>query len=320
MRTYDGHRTVTPGALRAPVVAIGNFDGVHRGHRALLDAARARAAELGGEVVVLTFEPHPTAVLAPHLAPPMLTTRARKLELLAAAGVDAVVVEPFTHAFAARPAAAFVDELLVGALGARHVVVGWDFTYGQGRGGTTSTLEAHGARAGFGVTIVDKVTVDDGVASSTRVRGLLRGGDLDAAARVLGRRYDLDGVVVQGAQRGRTIGVPTANVAPDVELVVAPGIYACTLQPLDVPGAAPLPAVASLGTNPTFVERGRLVLEVHVLDWDGDLYGQRVRVAFVARLRDEARYDSVDALIAQIHRDIADARAALAAPAAPATR
>jgi riboflavin kinase/FMN adenylyltransferase len=148
----------------------------------------------------------------------------------------------------------------------------------------------------------------------------LRGGDLDAAARVLGRRYDLDGVVVQGAQRGRTIGVPTANVAPDVELVVAPGIYACTLQPLDVPGAAPLPAVASLGTNPTFVERGRLVLEVHVLDWDGDLYGQRVRVAFVARLRDEARYDSVDALIAQIHRDIADARAALAAPAAPATR
>ncbi len=317
MQIFDGHRHLpAPLGLPAPVVVIGNFDGVHHGHRALLTAARARATALGGTVVVLTFDPHPTAVLAPHLAPPLLTGRARKLELLAAAGVDAVLIEPFTHALAALPAAAFVDQILVGALGARHVVVGWDFTYGQGRGGTTSILAAHGARAGFGVTVVDKVTVGDVPASSTRIRGALRGGDLAAAERLLGRRYDVDGVVVRGAQRGRTIGVPTANVAAEVDLVVAPGIYACTLQPLDG-GGPPLDAVASLGTNPTFVAHGKLVLEVHVLDWAGDLYDQRVRVTFVARLRDEARYDSVDALLVQIRQDIVDARAALAAAPAP---
>jgi riboflavin kinase/FMN adenylyltransferase len=311
MRVFDGHRTFE--AMPSPVVVIGNFDGVHLGHRALIDAARARADELGGSVVVLTFDPHPTAVLAPHLASSMLTSRARKLELLAAAGVDACVIEPFTHAFAALPAPAFVDQVLHGAFGARHVVVGWDFTYGQGRGGTTSTLEAHGARVGFGVTIVGKITVGDVPASSTRIRGALRGGDLPTAERLLGRRYDLDGVVVRGAQRGRAIGVPTANLDPDVDLILAPGIYACTLA-LDPPGgAAPLPAVASLGTNPTFAEHGgRLVLEVHVLDWDGDLYDQRVRVTFVARLRDEAKFDGVDALIQQIQKDIADARTALA--------
>jgi riboflavin kinase/FMN adenylyltransferase len=303
MQVFAGHRALDR-ALRAPAVAIGNFDGVHRGHQALLAAARAAADAQGGEAVVLTFDPHPISVLMPHLAAPLINTTARKCELLAERGVDATVVEPFVPELANLTADEFVDQVLVDALRARHVVVGWDFHYGAGRTGTTETLRAHGARRGFTVEIVDRVTIDGEPASSTRVRGHLRAGDLAAAEKLSGHGYDVDGVVVHGAKRGRTIGVPTANVAPDGDLLLAPGIYACRLD-----GRA---AVASLGTNPTFVERGKLVLEVHVLDWDGDLYDRRVRVAFITRLRDEAKFDSIDALVDQIRADIADARKHLA--------
>jgi riboflavin kinase/FMN adenylyltransferase len=257
-------------------------------------------------------------VLSPHGAPPRVSSLGRRLELLAAAGVDAAVVEPFTRELAACSADAFVDDILLGALGARAIVVGYDFCYGHGRTGSTDMLRAHGARAGAEVEIVPPVEVGGEVASSSKIRAYLRAGDLPGAERLLGRRWDIDGVVVHGAKRGRTIGIPTANVAPDSDLAIAPGIYAVTLAPQGGEGgegaatAAPLPAVASLGTNPTFVENGGLVLEVHVLDWDGDLYDRRVRVTFAARLRDEARYDSVDALLAQIRIDIAQARAALA--------
>ncbi len=303
---YEGHRAL-PGRLAAPCVAIGNFDGVHVGHQALLAMARRRAAEHGGVSVALTFDPHPTAVLAPHLAPPPLTTRARKLELIAAAGVDVCVVEPFTPALAALPAERFVDEVLLGALGVRHVIVGWDFTYGQGRGGTTSTLAAHGERAGFGVDVIDKVDAGGEVASSTKIRGLLRGGDLPGARRLLGRDWDVDGVVVRGARRGRAIGFPTANVETDLDPPLPTGIYAGRVEAKSL--ARPWPAAISLGTNPTYDEHGgRLVLEAHLLDWDGDLYDQRVRVGFVSRLRDEQKFDSVDALIAQIRLDCDAAR------------
>lgn len=306
MDVFDGHRALGR-PLRRPAITIGNFDGVHLGHAALIARARA-AAGTAGEAVVLTFEPHPTRVLAPHLAPPLLTTRARKIELLAAAGADAVVIEPFGTALAALPAERFVEDILAGALGAAHVVVGGDFTYGKGRGGNVETLAAAGARHGFGVTVVPPVTVDGEIASSTRVRRYLRDGDPARAAALLGRPYDVDGVVIRGAGRGRGLGIPTANVAPDGDLLAAPGIYAVTLQRPGV-DAAPLPAVASLGTNPTFVDGGALVLEVHVLDFDADLYDTRVRTTFIARLRDEARFDSVDALLAQIDADIAAARA-----------
>jgi len=308
MQVYEGHATI-PAPLRDACVAIGNFDGVHLGHQALLATARRRADELGGVAVALTFAPHPATVLTPNLAPPLILGRPRKLELLAAAGLDACVVEPFTASLAAMSAEAFIDRVLVQGLGARRICVGYDFKYGAGRGGTTSTLEAHGAAAGFGVDVLDKVLVGDEVASSTRIRGYLRGGDLDAAARLLGRPFDVDGVVVRGAARGRQLGFPTANVGPDVDVLLAPGIYACWLED---PGGARHAAVASLGRNPTFVDGGPLVLEVHVLDWSGDLYDQRVRVTFAARLRDEARFDGVDALIAQIQRDCDDARRVLA--------
>jgi riboflavin kinase/FMN adenylyltransferase len=239
----------------------------------------------------------------------MLSSLDRRLELLASAGVDAVVVEPFTLELAGLAPDTFVDEVLLAALRARAIVVGYDFTYGRGRAGTTETLGRHAARAGVEIAIVPAVDVDGEVASSTRIRQYLDDGNVGAAARLLGRHWDVDGTVVHGAKRGRAIGIPTANIAPASDLVVAPGIYAVTLA---VEGQPARPAVASLGRNPTFVEQGGLVLEVHVLDWDGDLYDRRVRTTFVSRLRDELKFDSVDALIAQIHSDIDRARRDLA--------
>jgi len=300
------HLSTPPRALVRPAIAIGNFDGVHRGHAALI--ATAREVADGGEVCALTFEPHPVQILAPAVAPVRLTTERRKLELLASVGADVVVVLPFTTALAAMPATGFVHAVLGAALGARHVVVGADFTYGQGRAGTIATLRADGATAGFDVTILEPVQVEGAIASSTRVRAALRAGDLPQAQAVLGRRFDVDGVVVRGAGRGKGLGIPTANLAPEGDLAIAGGIYAVTLE---VDGVA-YPAVASLGTNPTFVERGALTLEVHVLDFDRELYGKTVRVSFVARLRDELKYTTVEALLAQIAVDVAQARAILA--------
>jgi len=301
---FRGYRSVPawPGAA----VAIGNFDGVHLGHRALIDRVRALATG-DARAVVLTFDPHPSAVLSPSNAPAKLCSLDRRLELIAAAGADAVVVEPFTKELAALAPDAFVDDIVLGALNARVIVVGYDFNYGAGRAGTTEALRAHGARKGVAVDVVAAVAAGGEVASSTKIRGLLRAGDVAGAARLLGRWWDVEGVVVHGAKRGRAIGVPTANVLPDHPLLVLPGIYAVLLE-LD---GQRLPAVASLGTNPTFVDGGALVLEVHVLDWEGDLYDRRVRIAFVARLRGEEKFASVDALIAQIRRDIADARGPL---------
>lgn len=293
----------------AAAVAIGNFDGVHLGHRALIDRARALARAAGGRTVVLTFDPHPAAVLAPDTAPPVLTSLARRLELLAAAGADVVVVEPFTREFAGVGADAFVDDILVGGLGATAIVVGYDFMYGSARTGTIDSLRSHGDRLGVQVDIVPAVEVGGELASSTRIRSHLRDGDLPAAARLLGRPWDVDGVVVHGAKRGRAIGVPTANIRPDTELPIRPGIYAVRLGIVDDDDS--LAAVASFGTNPTYVEGGGLQLEVHVLDWDGDLYDRRVRTSFVAHLRDEATFTSTAALVEQIRVDIAQARSLL---------
>jgi len=307
MQVVYGHRCAP--AWEGAAIAIGNFDGVHLGHRALISRARELAAARGALTVALTFDPHPAALLAPARAPVMLTTLERRIELLAAAGVDAVVVEPFTHALAGASPDAFVDDVVIRGLHARAIVVGYDFSYGQGRTGNVEALRAHGVDAGIEVAIVAPVMVDGEIAASTRVRNHLRAGDLAGAARMLGRPWDVDGVVVHGAERGRAIGVPTANIEPELDLAVAPGIYAVTLS---ADGGPALPAVASLGTNPTFVDGGKLVLEVHVLDWHGDLYDRRVRTTFVARLRDEQTFSSVEALVAQIWRDVANARVVLA--------
>lgn len=294
MQVLRGH---SGSSWESCAVAIGNFDGVHAGHRALV----AQAHALGSPAVVLTFDPHPNTLFG--TPPAKLCSLERRLELLEAAGADAVVVEPFTRELAACAAELFVDEVLLASLKARAIVVGYDFSYGAHRAGSIDTLREHAARADVALAIVQPVEVDGEVASSTRIRAHLLAGDVPAANRLLGRRWDVDGLVVHGAKRGRAIGIPTANIAPRSDLAIAPGIYACTLDGM--------PAVASLGTNPTFVEQGGLVLEVHVLDWDGDIYDRVVRIAFAAKLRDEARYDSIDALLAQIRIDIEHARVTL---------
>jgi riboflavin kinase/FMN adenylyltransferase len=304
---YRGHHEV-PGWRTGAAVAIGNFDGVHLGHQALIRRAREIAGAQDAKTVVLTFDPHPSVLLVPR-APQRISSLERRLELLEAAGADVVVIEPFTRELASVAAHAFIDNIVIGALCARAIVVGYDFTYGQGRAGTTDALRAHGGRAGIEVAIIAAVEVGGEVASSSRVRGHLRDGDLAAAERLLGRPWDIDGVVVHGAKRGRTIGIPTANIKTDTELLLRSGIYAVRFE---VDGKT-LPGVASLGTNPTFVENGGLVLEVYLLDFDGDLYGKRTRTTFVSRIRDEAKFDSVDALLAQIRQDIDAARRILGA-------
>jgi len=303
MQVVYGHHNAP--AWRGAAIAIGNFDGVHLGHRALIARARELAAARDALSVALTFDPHPSTLLAPARAPLLLTSIERRIELLAEAGVDAVVVEPFTRELAAVAPDEFVDDVMIHALRACAIIVGYDFRFGQGRTGTVEGLRAHSVDAGIEVAIVPAVKVDGEIAASTKIRGHLRAGELARAERMLGRPWDVDGVVVHGAERGRAIGVPTANILPEVELAIAPGIYAVTLG---VEGGSAMPAVASLGTNPTFVDDGGLVLEVHVIDWSGDLYGRRVRTTFVARLRDELKFDSVDALIEQMGRDVAETR------------
>lgn len=302
MEVVRGHKHAS--GTRPAAVAIGNFDGVHLGHRALIARAQQLAAAHDARTVVLTFDPHPATVFSPSTAPKQLSSLARRIELLGEAGAEVVVVEPFTRELANCPPDAFIDEIVLHSLRATAMVVGYDFTYGANRAGTTDALRAQGTRAGVEVDVVPAIERDGEVASSTRIRGHLREGDLGAAERLLGRRWDIDGIVVHGAARGRTIGVPTANISPHSDLPICGGIYAVTLR---VDGTE-RPAVASLGTNPTFVDAGAQTLEVHVLDWDGDLYDRDVRTTFVARLRDEAKYDSVDALVAQIRADIAAAR------------
>jgi riboflavin kinase/FMN adenylyltransferase len=309
VEVFDGHRALFR-PLRAPAVCLGNFDGVHVGHRALFAATRAAADRLGGDAVAYTFEPHPAYVLAPDLAPPLITSRERKLELLAAAGIDVCIMEPFSRELAAWTPQQFVDTVLVATLRAKHAVVGYDFTFGKDRAGTTDLLAAAGRAAGFDVTVVPQVTVDGLVASSTKVRDFALLGKLDGVRRLLGRDLDIDGTVVAGDRRGRAIGFPTANLAVAEDLLVPqPGVYAVRATLLAT--GERFGGVANLGTRPTFGDGGALSLEVHVFDLDRDLYGQRLRVAFVERIRGERKFAGIDALVAQIRDDAARARSML---------
>ena len=309
MDIFRGHNAL-PRALRNPVVAIGNFDGVHRGHAFIFGQARRLAQGLGGEAVVLTFDPHPAKVLAPSFAPPLISTPARKLELIAATGVDATVLEPFDRAFASRSPEAFVKDVLAAGLGARHVIVGYDFTFGQKRSGNVQLLAELGPRHGFGVTVVAPVTVDGIVCSSTKVREFVLEGRVDGAALVLGRDPEVEGEVVRGDGRGRTIGVPTANVRSETELLPKTGVYAGWAERLG--DGRRWVAAINVGTNPTFVAGQQIRVEAHLLDCDEDLYGERLRVGFARRLRDEERFDSRDALVAQIRKDVEETRAVMA--------
>jgi riboflavin kinase/FMN adenylyltransferase len=288
--------------LTGSALALGNFDGVHLGHQALFRVAASLA-----KPVALTFEPHPGKVLQPELAPKLITTLGRKLELFAASGLHAAVVVPFTLAYATTSAEAFEASLLDG-LGASHLVVGQDFTYGSRRSGTVASLRLAAARRSARVEVVEPLTVEGVVASSSRIREYLLEGRVSAARALLGRAFDLDGVVVRGAGRGRTLGWPTANVQTDAEIRPGSGVYAVRVRLGPEKDAPWRGGAANVGSKPTFGGKD-VTVEVHVLDWSADLYGQSVRVEFLERLRPEQRFGSAEELAAQIRLDVGAARA-----------
>jgi riboflavin kinase/FMN adenylyltransferase len=294
-----------PPAAKGAVVAIGNFDGVHLGHCAVIEEAARRAAELGAPHAVLTFEPHPRSVFRPELAPFRLTPYPAKARLIETLGVELLFALRFDLDFAKKTPEEFARRILGEGLGARHVLAGYNFVFGHGRAGTPARLIELGKAHGFGVTIVPPVTRADGeVISATAVREHLLRGAPKAAAALLGRPWEIEGVVEEGDRRGRSIGFPTANVALGEHLRPATGVYA-----VEVEGRGP--GVANLGWRPTVGGRD-LRLEVHLFDFAGDLYGSTLRVALVEYLRGERRFESIEALKAQIAEDARQARLVLA--------
>ncbi len=307
MKVHRAWRSLPPVA-RGCAVAIGNFDGVHRGHRAVIEAARRHGVGAAG-LAVLTFEPHPKEVVSPATAPRRLTPLRRKIELLRELGCDHLFLLHFDRALMAMPAAAFVEELLVARLGIAALACGESFRFGHKRQGDTGLLAAAGARHGFAFRAVPPVLDGGLVCSSTRIRAALDAGDLATANRLLGYPFIVSGLVRHGDARGRTIGFPTANIAPDPRRHALPatGVYAVRAGQRTAAGTVWHPGVANLGRRPTFAG-DRLLLEVHLFDTQPDLYGQRLDVAFLARLRGEATFAGIDALKAQIARDCAAAR------------
>jgi riboflavin kinase / FMN adenylyltransferase len=305
MKLFSSLQEASDGSLKGCAICLGNFDGVHLGHQALF----AEAAQ-HGPLVALTFHPHPGKVLQPQLAPRLIVSQARKLELLEGCGVQAVIVQPFSTEYARTTPEVFEASLLDG-VGARTVVVGYDFTYGTRRAGTVQSLERAASARGAQVKTVPAVSIEGVVVSSSKIREYVLEGRVEAAARLLGRPFDLDGPVVPGAGRGRTIGFPTANVDTTNELRPAAGVYAVRARVLGEAGAGWHGGAANIGVKPTF-GGGELTIEAHLFDFSGDLYGRQLRVEFLERLRPEKRFASVSELSSQIGRDLEAARAAVA--------
>jgi len=296
-------------------VAIGKFDGVHVGHRAVIGSLIGHARGDALRAVVVTFDRNPLALLAPERCPEEIVGLDQKIELLAQSGVDDVVVLPFTAEFAARSPDDFVSSVLVDALHARCVLVGADFRFGARGAGTVDTLRSLGARSGFVVDVVADVSDGEGArTSSSAIRAALRAGEIDRAARMLGRPPRLRGRVVHGLKRGRELGYPTANLAPRSDgFVPAEGVYAGWLVDHDALGAPRYPAAISIGVNPTFDDVSERQVEAHVIDADLDLYGHLVDIEFAERIRGMVAYQGVDALIEQMGHDVDDARRTTAA-------
>ncbi|HEY4192074.1 MAG TPA: bifunctional riboflavin kinase/FAD synthetase [Mesorhizobium sp.] len=302
--------TPLPDRLRGGVVAIGNFDGVHRGHQAVLDRALAQAHRLGVPALALTFEPHPRKVFRPDVPLFILTPPSMKAKLLSKLGFSALVEQPFTREFSGLSAQAFVTEVLERNLGISHVVTGFNFHFGKDRQGGPAYLIEAGKRHGFGVTLVDAFR-DEGaeVVSSSRVRALLSEGDPAQAAGLLGYRYTVEGEIVGGEKLGRTLGFPTANIRLSPESTLKEGIYAVRFRRAD---GTLYDGVASYGRRPTVDDDGAPLLETFVFDFTGDLYGEVCDVSFFAYLRGEIKFDGLEALVVQMKRDEAEARALLA--------
>lgn len=289
------------------VITIGNFDGVHRGHVELFRQVKAASAQRGLPSVVVTFDPHPLAVLAPKAAPPLITTFSQKAALIAEAGVDCLAVIEFTPEFSRMPAEAFVREILVGFLGMRHIIIGHDYAFGKDRQGNRETLERLGKECGFTLEDIDPVGEGGAIFSSSLARRLISGGDMPAAAGILGRYHVISGTVVHGREIGHTLGFPTANIAARNELVPPDGVYAVMVAV----GGHFLKGACNIGNNPTF-EGGGNTIEVFLLDFSGQLYDREITVYFVQRLRGEAKFPDAESLVRAIQQDVATTRTILA--------
>ena len=289
------------------VVTIGNFDGVHLGHREIFRRVVGAARACQASATVITFEPHPLRLLAPEKAPPRINTPAEKVRLIRASCIDLLAILPFTRKLAALPAAEFVERILVEKLAVRHLVIGYDSAFGRNRQGDAAFLAAAAKAHGFTLEVLEPLRAGEEVYSSTRIRQTLLRGDVRGVVGVLGRHFTLDGTVVSGDGRGRQLGFPTANLQTSKELLPADGVYAVKVRL----GRRMHDAVVNLGQRPTFPGAAS-TLEIHLLDYSGDLYGKRLRLYFVDRLRDEQRFSSVPELLSAIRIDIARARAILA--------
>lgn len=289
------------------VVTIGNFDGVHLGHREIFRRVVSKARELGGVSVVYTFVPHPLKVLAPDRAPRLLNTYAEKERLIEASCIDVLICAPFTRETAVRSAESFVEDILVRKLGVRYLVVGYDYSFGRNREGNVEFLQRRGESLGFAVEVLGPIVGQGEVYSSSRIRRMLEEGDVRSVVGFLGRHFSLQGEVVHGAKRGQGLGFPTANLATEKEILPRPGVYAVKVKR----GESFYDGVVNIGCNPTFCREG-ISVEVHLLDFHEQIYGETLRIYFVERLRDEIRFPSPAELRLAIEADISRARRILA--------
>ena len=291
-----------------PVVTLGNFDGVHLGHQMIFEKVKEEASKVQGEAVVITFEPHPLKVLSPSRCPPLLTPFRTKMILIEKSGMDTVVCLQFTRTFAELPAFEFVRGVLVEKVKARKVVVGYNYHFGKGKEGNVETLKRVGKTLDVDIEVIGPLTIGGVLVSSSKIRDLIREGNVEKASSLLGRDYLILGRVIEGARRGRTLGFPTANFEISEELHPKPGVYAAGV----VWNRQSFDGVVNVGWNPTFQpgqeEPGRISVEVYMLDFNQQIYGDEIQVSFKKRIRDEIRFDSPSELIAQIKKDVQWAR------------
>ena len=289
-----------------PVVTLGNFDGIHLGHRKIFERVKAEASRMGGESVVITFEPHPLKVLSPRSCPPLLAPPKKKISLIEQLGMDVVLCIEFTKAFSEISPSDFVKNILVDRVGARKVIVGYNFHFGKRKKGNPQTLKQIGSLYNLQVEIIDSLIIEGITVSSSKIRELIKHGKVEKASKLLGRHYSILGKVIEGAKRGRLIGFPTANLEISNELFPLTGVYAVEV----VWNGQSFKGVADVGRNPTFeTEGGKISTEVYILDFNEDIYGEEIQVDFVKRIRDEVRFDSAAQLIAQIQKDVEWAQA-----------
>jgi len=298
-----------PGRLQRAFVTIGNFDGIHLGHRYIFTKMIDEARQVGCKTIVISFDPHPKMVLYPDRRPfYLISTQEEKIGMLAGIGIDAYLILPFSLEYAQTTAEEFIEDLLWKRLRIRKIIIGHDYTFGRGGQGNEALLTEEGKRLGFDVEAMNAFRINNEIVSSTKIREAILKGDVDFAAALLGRPYNISGLVVPGDKRGIELGFPTANVEANKELLPARGVYAvhCILKEKSLNG------VLNIGYKPTF-SGGRLTIEVHILDFDGDIYGEFLDVLFIQRLRDEIKFAGPGELIAQIHQDILNVRRLLKA-------